>query len=114
GYADGAQVAAERHPAHRLDAAGHPDPDLTGGDLGGEQVHRLLGRAALHVDRGQAVSSGRPACSQAKRATLPDCSPAWVTQPPITSLTRSAARPTRSSIATWVRASSSTACNPDS
>lgn len=61
----------------------------------------------------QAVVYGRPACSHAWRVTLLACSPAWVTQPPITCSTVSAARPLRSISARCTTPSSSAGCSPD-
>ena len=45
------------------------------------------------------VLTGRPACSHALRAMFCDCSPTWVTQPPITFSTSSGAMPARSTTA---------------
>jgi hypothetical protein len=45
-----AHVAAQRHPAHRLDAARDADVDGAGRDLRGDEVHGLLRGAALRVD----------------------------------------------------------------
>ena len=53
-------VGGQRHPAHRLDPAGHHQVVVAGLDPGGGEVHRLLGRAALPVDGG-----GRHALGQA-------------------------------------------------
>ena len=43
----------------------------------------------------EAVALGSPACIQARRTMLLDCSPAEVTLPPITCSTRSAGIPAR-------------------
>ena len=49
-----------RHPAHRLDAAGHHHVVVAGHHPGGGEVNRLLGRAALPVDRGGRHVLGQP------------------------------------------------------
>jgi hypothetical protein len=60
------------------------------------------------------VCHGRPPCSQAVRVTLLDCSPAWVTQPPMTCSTKLGSMPQRSTIASWAAPSNSAACRPAS
>ena len=55
-----------------------------------------------------AVSSGRPAVSQAVRVTLKDCSPTWLTQPPTTWPTSFGSTPARRNSSFWTWASSST------
>jgi hypothetical protein len=62
-----AEVAAQRHPAHRLDPARDADVDGAGRDLRGDQVHGLLRGAALRVD-GHAAGRGRQAGVQPGRA----------------------------------------------
>ena len=54
-----------------------------------------------------ATDSGRPAVSHAVRATLKDCSPIWLTQPPTTWPTSAGSMPARSSAAFCATASSS-------
>ena len=57
-----------------------PRADEAGGQVGG-----LLRRAALGVDGGGGDRrAGSPAVSHAVRATLNDCMPTWLTQPPTT------------------------------
>ena len=58
--------------------------------------------------------SGSPAVSQATRVTLLDCSPYWVTQPPMTCSTCPGSIPALSTTALWTAPSSSVACSPDS
>ncbi len=57
-------VAADRDPAHHLDAAGERDVDDAGADERRREVGRLLARAALRVDRGgrgrQRQAGGEP------------------------------------------------------
>ena len=60
------------------------------------------------------VSWGSPACSQARRAMSPDCSPACVTHPPITCSTRPGSMPLRETTARCAAPSSSAACRPES
>src|SRR5690606_10587202 len=55
-----------------------------------------------------------PADSQALRVTLFDCSPAWVTQPPITCSTSDGSMPALSHSAYCTRASSAAGCSPES
>ena len=57
---------------------------------------------------------GSPACSQAVRVMLLDCSPAWVTHPPATCSTSAGSRPARSSSAAWTPPRSSAGCTPAS
>ena len=57
---------------------------------------------------------GSPACSQAVRVTLFDCSPAWVTQPPATCSTAAGPTPARSSSAACAAPRISAACRPAS
>jgi hypothetical protein len=45
-------IARHRHPAHRLDAAGHHQVVVAGHHAGGGKVHGLLGGPALPVHRG--------------------------------------------------------------
>ena len=78
-------LAPQRDPAHRLDAAGDADARSRRPRSG----RRPGGRpAAPSRTARRCVGSrscwGSPACSQAVRAMLLDCSPAWVTQPPTT------------------------------
>ena len=73
------------HLAHVLDAAGDGHVDHAGAHQAGGQVGGLLRRAALGVDRGGGHLRGAgPAVSHAVRATLNDCMPIWLTQPPTT------------------------------
>ena len=62
----------------------------------------------------EATSFGNPACIHARRTMLFDCSPAWVTQPPITSSTSDGSTPERLSTSTWAAPSRSAACTPAS
>ncbi len=62
----------------------------------------------------QPVWYGSPACSQAVRVTLLDCSPACVTHPPATCSTSAGARPARSSRPACAAPSSSAGCSPAS
>ena len=57
-----AGVGGQRHPAHRLDTAGHHQVVVAGLHPGGGEVHRLLGGAALAVDGGgrARAGAGRP------------------------------------------------------
>ncbi len=57
---------------------------------------------------------GRPPAIQALRATLLDCSPTWLTQPPTTSSTRPGSTPVRSTRALRVKPSRSVGCQVDS
>ena len=57
---------------------------------------------------------GRPPAIQALRATLLDCSPTWLTQPPTTSSTRPGSTPVRSTRALRVNPSRSVGCQVDS
>ena len=78
-------VGAERNPRHRLHAAGdarrgssRPPPSRAPG--GRPAARRSTGRRS----RSRRCRCGSPACIQARRTMLLDCSPAWVTQPPTT------------------------------
>ena len=77
-------LAPEADAAHRLDAAGNTDVDGASGDQVRDEVVGLLGRPALAVDGGRGDLIRQAWLSQAVRVTLEACSPAWVTQPPIT------------------------------
>ena len=57
--------------------------------------------------------SGSPATSQLTRVMLLDCSPYWVTQPPMTCSTSPASIPAFSTSAFCVAPNSSVACSPD-
>ena len=57
--------------------------------------------------------SGKPAVSHATRLMLLDCSPYWVTQPPMTCSTSPASMPALSTSAFCTAPSSSVACRPD-
>src|ERR1700722_8421246 len=61
-----------------------------------------------------AVASGSPAPSHALRATLPDCSPTWLTQPATTCSTTSGATPAPSSSPRYTSPSRSGAWYEDS
>ena len=58
--------------------------------------------------------SGRREASTALRAILPDCSPAWPTQPMITSSIKAGSAPVRSTSASSTCAARSAGCQPDS
>ena len=62
-------VRGQRHPAHDLDPAGDDQVVVARGHPGGGEVHGLLGRAALAVDRGGRHASGavRPTPSRCGR-----------------------------------------------
>ncbi len=97
GRAGLAAVGAQRHARHRLDAAGDADVDGAGGDEPGDRG----GWPAAPTRTGRRswwrpVCQGSPELSQAVRVTLLDCSPAWVTQPPMTCSTSSGSMPARS------------------
>ncbi len=65
------QVGQQRHLRHDLDPAGEAGRDLAGGDLRGQQVHGLLRRAALRVDRGDAGLPGQPRVQPGVAADVP-------------------------------------------
>ena len=83
-----------RDVAHVLDARADHDVVDAGGDQRGGEVDRLLGRAALAVDRRRRAS--RSAARPAARRCAPmlnDCSPNCCTQPATTSSTSAASMP---------------------
>ena len=53
-------VGEHRHPRHRLDPAGDDEVVVAGDEPGGGEVHGLLARAALPVDRGARDGLGEP------------------------------------------------------
>ena len=79
---------AHRHAAHRLDAAGDDDVVDAGHDALRGEVGGLLARSRSGGRWSPTgTCSGRPAPSHAQRPSGPACSPAWLTQPMMTSST---------------------------
>jgi hypothetical protein len=89
GFAVDFPVAAHAHAAHVLGAASNDDLGTAGGDQPGADMHGHFAGAAFAVNRQAGMVTGQPAPSRAVRAMLADCSPTWVTQPKMTSLTSS-------------------------
>ena len=98
-------VRAQRHVAHRLDAA--PDRDV--GAAGRDERRRPCGwpaapsRTARRPWCTRCCSRGERCPSHALRVTFEPCSPAWVTQPPMTSSTSAGSMPARSITSSWTR-----------
>ena len=109
----GPGVGAQSHPAHRLDATGDADVDGAGAI---SPAMRWLACCPLPHWQSTVVAptcSGKPAVSHATRLMLLDCSPYWVTQPPMTCSTSPASMPALSTSAFCTAPSSSVACRPD-